>query len=132
MTIIKMIRINSLLKGEYNCLDNWRSGMSDIRSIVGTYGDEDCVVAYLKEKLGITILIKGSKKFFAMVAMRNDVDFGGYNYKMTRIELADFFRLTELNEGNNNNNAMVILDDEQYKKAKRTFVMEEMATKTDN
>jgi len=118
------MKISELLKGEYNCLEHWRSGMSNVRHIVDKYGEQECVVAYLKEKLGITILLRGEKKFFAMVAMRNDVNFGGYNYKMTRIELKDFFKLTDEGQGNN---ALMVLDDEQYKKAKRMFVMEAMA-----
>ena len=118
------MKISELLKGEYNCLEHWQSGMSNVRHIVDKYGEQECVVAYLKEKLGITILLRGEKKFFAMVAMRNDVNFGGYNYKMTRIELKDFFKLTDEEQGNN---ALMVLDDEQYKKAKRMFVMEAMA-----
>ena len=122
------MKIKDLLNKEYDNTNEWRVGKADIWKIVNKYGDDDCVIAYLKEKLGITILFRGQKKYFAMIMLRNDLDYGGFDYKMTRIELKDFFKIcdSEPNELNGHSSNVVILDEEAYKKAKRSFVMEAM------
>jgi hypothetical protein len=122
------MKITDLLNKEYGT-DGWRVGRSEISNICAKYEEQDCVVAYLKEKLGVAILFRGEKKFFALIMLRNDLEFGGYDYKMTRIGLKDFFKISDSNEGQTN---VVIVDEEAYKKAKRSFVMEEMSKQDSN
>ena len=56
-----------------------------IQHIINKYYDED-VVLFEKCQIGKVIIFKGVKKYFSLVILDRNVWFGGFDYKITRIE----------------------------------------------
>lgn len=65
-----------------------RYGHTALSNIIIQYYDTDCVVAYTKERLGIIYIIKAKKCFYAFISLvKEEINFGGYDYKLARIDL---------------------------------------------
>jgi hypothetical protein len=68
-------------------------GHSREKHIISRYSEKDCIISYVKEKLGTIFIIKGSNKYFAFVSLNKDLYFGGYNYGLTSIEVKEAINL---------------------------------------
>ena len=80
------------------------------------YNNEDCVVAYLKEQLGIIVIIRGDKKYFAFVWNTPKIYYGAYNYKFHRIEVKLGLELM--------NDKIIVVDEELFGKLKKYLILE--------
>ena len=76
------MKIKELIEEQYGGFTKARPAR-----IINDYANKECVVCYLKEKLGVTMIMKSSKKFFAFVFLRRDIWFGGYDYRVSEIEI---------------------------------------------
>jgi len=61
------------------------------------YFNKDCVVAYSLGDLGITMILKGKKKPFCFIVLKEGLYMGGYNYHLLRVETDRFFELAKSN-----------------------------------
>ena len=69
---------NELIRKRKSCYD--RRGHADVERRLQYYMEDDCVIAYLKEKLGTIFIIKSKRKYFAFIYQNPDLYFGGYGY----------------------------------------------------
>lgn len=50
------------------------------------YADENCVVAYSMGDFTLSFLIKSSRMFITFLALKKGLHFGGYDYKLIRLD----------------------------------------------
>jgi hypothetical protein len=82
------------------------------------YLNEECVVAYDKNKLGVIFIIKTKKKYFCYVGLRNYLYIGGYGYNYGRMGLNEIMSLL--------GDDCVILNKDEYSKIKKKMIMENL------
>ena len=92
---------------------------ADTENTLNKYIDEDCVIAYKKGFLGFVLIIKGKKKHFAFVGVKNDVYLGGMGYHFRRIYT---MKLAIKLLGDD----YTILNDEEMKKIKDELIFEKL------
>lgn len=97
---------------------NWwdARGNAHIERRLAKYNEKDCVVAYLKERLGTIFIIKGKCKYFAFIHSNPMFNFGGYDYKLTDLSLKDAVNV--MGDG------AVIIDKDLYGKMIKTILVE--------
>lgn len=91
-------------------------GHSRDSQVLRDYFEENCVVAYTKESLGIVMIIRGTRKYFAFVSLKNGFNFGGYDYKLTLIEPIEAIKVMQ--------DSAIIVDKDLYGKLTKTLLME--------
>ena len=98
------MKIKELLEEKYS-----QYGHSEDFNCLMRYMDNDCVVAYKKESLGIIFIIRGLRKYFAFVSITKDKFYlGGYDFKLTRLSVSNALKLT-------NNNLTIVNKEEMNK-----------------
>ena len=104
-------------KGTYNRYQMY--SQTDTAHILMRYIDSDCVIAYKKGFLGFIFIIKGKRKHFAFVGIKNEIYLGGFGYSFRRI----YTMKTTLKLLGDD---YTILNDEEMKKIKDEVIFEKL------
>ena len=82
------------------------------------YIEKDCVIAYSVNDIGLLMLLKGIRKTFTFISIKDRIQghylcFGGYNYKLTREDNLNFCSLKDV----------VVVDEDNFKKYKDKMLL---------
>lgn len=94
----------------YEDIHGYGSAHSTILNSLRYYKDEECVIAYLTEKIGFCFIIKSKKTYFGFYGVKKGIYFSGVNYVFRRCDLKEAIRL--INRGG------TILNQVEYNKIK--------------
>ena len=109
------MKINELLKLDFEFDENqFGLGGISMGKIFNKYSEEDCVVAYNKNKASIIFIIKTARTYMGFYRF-SDVLRGDVSHTLRRIDLNQSVKLIE-NEG-------VIVDEDEFTKVKRKIIL---------
>jgi len=99
---------------QFKCGSN---GQSKYYNIYYNYYQDDCVIAYSVNDLGIFILMRGERKYFHLVSLKLPYSyFGGYGYNMKVDDNISFIQL----------NNVVVVNKEEYQKYKDKLFLKKL------
>lgn len=85
------------------------------------YKNEDCVIAYSVNDLGLFLLLKGKRKYFTFISLKDEIQgkelrYGGYENRLSQLEDINFIQL----------NNVIVVDEAEYKKYKDKMLLREL------
>ena len=90
----------------------------EAKRIIDLYYNQDCVIAYDKNKLGVIFIIKGKTKYFGFVSLKEGIYLGGQEYIFGRIDLKKVLSLL--------GDDCKILNKEEFSKVKKEIIVENL------
>ncbi len=91
---------------------------AETERIITSYFEEECVIAYDKNKIGVIFIIKGKKKHFGFVAIKNDIYLGGHGYTFRKNQLKTVLPLL--------GDDCHILNKEEFAKVKKKMIVDNL------
>lgn len=102
----------------YCGIPRWNWAQAETERSITPYLDEECVIAYDKNKIGVIFIIKSKKKHFGFVAIKGDIYLGGHGYTCRKLELKIILSL--LRDDCN------ILNKDEFSKIKKKMIVDNL------